>query len=330
MHAACVLFALTTLGAPRPAEIPAEPGVFWEQTVEMKMGGYSMPPQTTRVCLPRKQDWKQPPQAEGAQEDCQLKDVKRAGQKMSWKMVCANGMTGEGEMTWTGDAYAGTTSMQSQMGAMQMNMKGRKVGGDCDANETKRAAAEMQKGAEELQARADEQMRAACDQAVRDMDVMTIASLPQCKEKTGALCARLETREGFTAVADGGEQARREAEQLCKKDLASVAAKLCPAAAKDHAKGGGRAGEALLFVASSCPAEARPIAQRECAGRSYTDMEGAMRDFCVTYARAQLEAGEPATPVTPAARPRGAPPEPEPAPSKVEEGKKILKGLFGR
>jgi hypothetical protein len=189
----------------------------------------------------------------------------------------------------------------------------------------------MQKDAEELQARADEQMRAACDQAVRDMDVMTIVSLPQCKEKKGALCARLETREGFTAVADAGEQVRREAEKLCKKDLATVAAaQLCPAAAKDHARGGGKAGEALLFVASRCPAEARPIAQRDCAGRSYTDMEGAMRDFCVTYARTQLDAGQPGTPVTPAARRRGAPQEPEAAPSKVEEGKKILKGLFGR
>jgi hypothetical protein len=159
------------------------------------------------------------------------------------------------------------------------------------------------------------------------MDVTTIASLPQCKEKVPALCARLETREGFTAVAGAGEHARGEAERLCRKDLAKIAAQLCPAAAKDHAKGGGRAGEALLFVASSCPAEARPIAQRECSGRSYTDMEGAMREFCVTYARAQLDAGEP---ITPAARRRGAPEDAEAKPTKVEEGKKILKGLFGR
>jgi hypothetical protein len=307
-----------------------EPGVYWEQTMEMRMSGHSMPPQTSRMCLPRKQDWKRPPQAEDAQEDCELRDLKRSGQKMSWKMVCANGMTGEGEMTWTGDAYAGTTTMQSQMGAMSMHVKGRKVGGDCDANESRRDAARVQRQGEELQARADEQMRAACDQAVRDMDVATIATLPQCKDRAAALCARLETREGFAAVQDAGEHTRREAEKLCRKDLASVAAKLCPAAAKDHAKGGGKAGEALLFVAASCPAEARPIAQRECAGRSYTDMEGALRDFCVTYARAQLDAGEPGAPVTPAARRRGAPPEPEPAPSKVEEGKKILKGLFGR
>jgi hypothetical protein len=138
------LVAIATLAA--AADVPKEPGVYWEQTVEMTMGGMAMPAQTMKVCMAKKQDWARPPEQQPGQE-CKVTDVKRSGQKMSWKIACEGGMTGEGEMTWSGDSFAGTSTMQTEMGAMRMKMKGRKLGGDCDANETKRQLERMQQQA---------------------------------------------------------------------------------------------------------------------------------------------------------------------------------------
>lgn len=324
------LAVMLSLVAPTAAgELAPQPGVYWDQTIEMQMGGMTAPPQTSRVCMPKKQDWSEPPAAQGDQE-CKVTDLKRSGQRMTWKMTCAGGMAGEGEVTWGADAYTGKTRMTTPMGEVVATMRGRKVGGDCDASEDARHAARARQDAEELdrqiaaaQRENARTMAATCAQAVDEMEPMALSTIPDCKDRRPAFCARLQTRAGFDRLAKQGAQARDEAAKLCRKDVAVVGAQLCSAAAKDHARGGAAARDAFPFIVAHCPDVARPIAQRECAGRSYTELDDSTRELCTTYARAELEeAGRARRTTTPAAADKPA--------DAVQQGKKILKGLFGR
>jgi hypothetical protein len=121
--------------SPAPVAFDKAPGIWWEQTMSGQMGGFAIPAQTSKVCMP-KAAWDQPPKP--GDDGCTFTDLKRSGKKMSWKMRCQNGMTGEGEMSWTADAYTGVTTMVTPAGEMKMNMKGKRLGGDCEAMVPKR------------------------------------------------------------------------------------------------------------------------------------------------------------------------------------------------
>src|SRR5512144_637178 len=140
--------ALLAAAAPAPAraagaaDVPREPGVYWEQSVEMQMAGFAMPPQTSKVCRPKK--GADEPPTSGQDRKCQMTDVKRTGARMTWKVKCEDGTSGEGDVTWGADAYDGKMTMRTEGQEVRMKMKGKKVGGDCDANETKRQVAGIQ------------------------------------------------------------------------------------------------------------------------------------------------------------------------------------------
>ncbi len=343
MHASPVLFALVLLAAPRSTEIPREPGVWWENTVGMTMSGYSAPPRTTKVCVPKRQDRWTPPEDQG-QQDCKMEELKRSGKKTSWTMVCSGGIRSQGDITWSGDSYAGTQTMTTPMGEARMTMTGRKIGGDCDANETRRQVAAQQQEVEaRTAAAAQAEETKECDRALREMDSVRIAEFVACRQKQAAFCARYESWEGFSSVEPRSTQ-EAAAERLCGKSAAAVLAKLCRDAASQHgkppavtvkkvSKQGGRGDEDPdAFLARRCPAEARPIAMRECAGRSYTGMEERTRAFCTAFVSARLDAGESVAEFQPARTPAAAPKSEEATPKTeaVEQGKKVIKGLFGR
>ncbi len=347
MHASPVVFALAMLAAPGSKELPREPGVWWEQVVAMTMSGYSVPPRTSKLCVPTRQDRWTPPEDQG-QQDCKTEELKRAGSKTSWTMVCSGGIRSRGEITWSGDSYAGTQTMTMPMGEARMTMTGRKVRGDCDANETRRQVAARQQEMEAQAAAADRARGAAeaeaCDRALREMNAAGFARLAACKQRKAEFCARYESREGFTSVPPRSTQ-ETAAEQLCGKSAATVLAKLCREAAAEHGKApavvgakkattrGGRGDDDPdAFLAARCPAEARPIATRECAGRSYTGMEERTRAFCTAFVRARLEAGESVAEFQPSRKPAAATTGDEGTQKTeaVEQGKKLIKGLFGR
>src|SRR5512145_1910092 len=114
MHRRAALLAL--LASPPVVASAAgpevEPGVYWEQTVEMQMMGFSMPAQTMKVCMP-KGAWDEPPKAGDGDENCQVTDVKRTGPRMIWKVKCKDGTTGTGDMTYGRDSFQGTTVMNT-------------------------------------------------------------------------------------------------------------------------------------------------------------------------------------------------------------------------
>ena len=278
-----------------------EPGVYWEQSVEMQMAGFSMPAQTHKVCIPKK-GLEEPPRGKN-DDKCEMSDVKRTGSRMTWKMKCKDGTTGEGDITSGPDTFDGTMTMRTQGQEVHMKMKGKKVGGDCDAGEMKRKVAAMQKQADDTQAQLAESQAKRCEDGARRMDVgMFVSPYPnipvQCKD-AAKLCANLETREGLVALKSSGKDGAAKAGKLCKKDPDAVVEKLCAAAAKEQQKGTRFSDEAALeFVFGYCPDLAKTLAKRECAGRKFTALPPAQREFCTRWAQQRLEGGgeQPARP----------------------------------
>ena len=134
------------------------------------------------------------------------------------------------------------------------------------------------------------------------------------------LCDRLGTKEGFSTVAarqpmgnpqfDSGTLP--EVAKFCGMQPEVVRERLCTDANRS---------EDLTFLADQCPALAQPIAQRECAGRSFSSPPAEKyQAFCGSYARSAAQDGaQPAAPDT------AAPPKE----SVLQDGAKRLKGLFG-
>jgi hypothetical protein len=298
------------------------PGVWWEQTVEMKMMGFSMPAQTMKVCMP-KGAWDRPPEP-GGDDNCQMTDVKRSGSRFQWKVRCKDGTSGSGDMTFGGDRFQGTTTMNTGGQTVNMAMSGRRLGGDCDANENERQAEEVRAQVEQQQAQQAELQAQGCAEAVDEMQLSALLGpvpgmAPPCKDEQPAFCRRLQTREGLVAFRNNSTQpdARPQAEKLCRVRLADVEAKLCADAAREQSRGRRLEGEAVEFVFASCPAQAQALAKTECAGRSYTSMPEAQRDFCTRYARERLDRGEPAS-------------QPAPSVPVPDVKREILRGIFGR
>jgi hypothetical protein len=312
----------------------AEKGAWWEMTSEMEMVGmpFAMPPTTMKLCLPES-EWNRPP--EGKQDpNCQMKDLKRSGNTMKWRMVCTGKepMEGEGEMTRTGDSLSGLTRITSARGNMNMKLRGKKSGGPCDAEEQRRKMEEKVEGYKAQAKEAEEKGNAAqakqCEDAIRDMSVAAVAgSYTVCKDpaKKAEFCARARTEEGFAALMRSAEPEKssrgmvpgpKAAAKACDLDLEEVKQGLCARAAKAERP------EQLGFLSAQCPAEAKALAKRECAGRDYTRMQGSRyRDFCGRVAGSQLDEKERTE--------EGKPADAEKKPDAMDTGKKLLKGVFG-
>jgi hypothetical protein len=88
---------------------------------------------------------------------------------------------------------------------------------------------------------------------------------------------------------------RKDLASVCGKDFAAMKAQVCAAAGKEEAgtNGDEAASGVLEFIGSACPAETRVLAQRECAGRYYTDSDTNLSkrylSFCTSYAADLLD-----------------------------------------
>ena len=129
----CALFAGVLF-----AQDQMKPGR-WEVTMQMDMPGMpvKMPPMTQASCITPEQaknpgSTVQGGRGRGNPSDCKTTDQKVEGNKVTWKMVCtgAQAMTGDGEMVFNGDSYAGKMNMTTPQGAMAMQITGKRLG-DC-------------------------------------------------------------------------------------------------------------------------------------------------------------------------------------------------------
>ena len=343
---AAVALALAAAG-PAPAQTK-EPGDTWEVTNAMQMSGMpagmtlpQRPPQ--RICRARSADT--PPIA--SNDKCTMSDVKRTGNSVSWKMSCDSPKgSGSGEMTYSDkDHYKGTVVMSVSGQTMTMNMAGQRLPIECDPGEQKRQLATQVAAA---QHQASDAQAMQCKSAVETM--MPYLLRPQtglkCDPKYKSdLCARVQTPEGFAAVAP--RQAAqvagvpsgdlKEVGEFCGINGAELRVRLCKRAED---------GETLDFLASSCLGFARldgvPSAKpadsfgaaliaRECAGRTFSSPPAQKyRGFCSAAARQNLmqqpataDAGATATTATTAQ------PE-EKKEDAATRGKKLLKDIFNR
>jgi hypothetical protein len=237
---------------------------------------------------------------------------------MTWKVVCAGGHRGEGEMTLAGDTYTGKMTFTSPDGSGTMKMRGRKVGGTCVVGQSLAAAAPQQQQIMDMmqQQQAMQQTMMArelakeCQKAVKEMNValFTMGEPYGCKDpkQVKAFCDRLGTADGMAQLQSQGGDALDQAATFCKRDPAQLRASLCAQALR---------AEDLQTLGRNCPKETRTLAQRECAGKESSNLPGKYQSFCITYAKDLL--------VTPR-------PEDQTKKKAVEEGTKLLKGLFGR
>jgi hypothetical protein len=280
---ALLALAPPTVARAAGAETPQEPGAYWEtQVVRLT------PAQTSKVCLPKKGVEDQPPGSRG--EECKITNLKRAGQRMTWEMTCRDGTTGEGDITWGKDTYDGAMKMHTHGQVMRMKISGKKVGGDCDATETRRTVVTKQVSGSQAEIAHVQALR--CSEAADEMAVTAFApTLPgvpvECKDAT-RFCANLETRKGLVALRVSPELPGREdmAARLCNKDLRVIEKNLCDATAKEQEKVTRFSEEdALEYVFAYCPDLAKMLVKRECAGRKVIALPPAQANFCARWAQ---------------------------------------------
>jgi hypothetical protein len=293
-----VLLLPSLAAAAPPAATPPEPGEQWEQTVEMQMTGFSMPPQTSKVCVPKK-GISEPPGA-GRDDQCKVTDVRNDGKKMSWSVICEKDqITGTGEIVQRADGYDGRMTMKTTQGDMVMKLSGKRLGGACDAAETKRKV-------DAIQAEGAAQLAQGCrDMAARGLLSAFTGPSAICKDPTdrAALCRQAATREGVSTLSAQPAAATQGLASVCGKDLAAMTAEACADAGRNEAERRCTDGsdKLLAFIGQSCPAQTQVVAQRECAGRTYTDLTSCYRSFCTSYAGNLLDKGKkaPAQPAKP-------------------------------
>lgn len=310
-----LFFAVFVLLGAVSSALGQEPGDLWEVTTSMEAAGMKIPGSTQKVCAPVNSEG--PEAMSGGDDGCQVSDVQRAPGKFSYKLKCPDG-SGSGEMNYQGkESYTSVVTMTMDGDTMKMSSTGKRIG-SCDASQLKKQAAAAQAQGQAVIAQ-------ACAGVPEQMLTGQLATLNCAAKYKKQLCDRLGTKAGFSTVA--ARQPTGDA--LMDSGTLPEAAKFCgvqPEPLRDRLCADASKTEDLNFLGAQCPALAQPIAQRECAGRSFSSPPAEKyRDFCKNYARSVMQDGGGDAPAdTPADTPM---PTKE---SVLQEGAKRLKGLFGR
>jgi hypothetical protein len=240
----------------------------WEMSIKMDMQGMSMPAMTHMSCLPKGGAYK--PDDGAKDKNCQMTDVKVAGNTTRWTMQCSGpqAMTGTGEVTRTADTMKGTMkmSMRDQGRAMEMTqvISGKRVG-TCDA------VAERKKIDDQVATIVSDMCKGQVESAVttggyepRMPEAFTRKE--QCLSSKPAVCERAR------AFMTGYDQysvyakSRGWVVKECGIDLEAKRTALCKTAVAERKN---------PFIRGNCPAEAaafRADYDRNCQGfgRGYT------------------------------------------------------------
>ena len=116
------------------------PGGLWEikTKVDMpglppemaaKMGGHTM----THCVKPGERKWNEQRNPNDREKQCEQTGMKTDGNKVSWKMKCKDGTSGEGSVTHNGkDAYKMDMAMNSPRGNMKIQTEGKRIADTCE------------------------------------------------------------------------------------------------------------------------------------------------------------------------------------------------------
>lgn len=364
-HFAVAAAVLASLLAARTSSA-AEDGHLWEVTSRMEMPEGmmgAMGGRTAQVC--RGEDESENVSKDKEMKDCAVSDLKQTATSVSMTVKCKEGRSGKMEFTYNKarTEYKGTMRMKDpEHGEMTMKLTGKRLG-PCDAKKAraeqtakvdkiKSQAADAQAQYEEMNRKSERDQLKNCSKAVdamkpeglgmwggcykkKDancksmMDTYTKQQpkvAAECTAKAEELCKRYQTEEGFLkAGRTNGEAAGR----MCGVSHDDLRKKLCKGASKN---------ESYEFVGANCPDEAKPLAKKHCAGRSYTVKEGDPRrvekkwfKFCKAVAGARLE-GDEDSEAAEAPAPKEAKDKAKDEAKKAAKGAAVdaLKGLFGR
>lgn len=127
----CTLLLWLAIGG----NVHAAPGEYWELTSAMEGMGIAMPAQTSRECLPLKDEGS----PAGVDKNCTVTDVKRIPNGSTFKISCKDGTTGSGRQTRTKDTLTSDMQMTTSDGSMKMSVKGKRGGGSCATDEKQKA-----------------------------------------------------------------------------------------------------------------------------------------------------------------------------------------------
>jgi len=106
-----------TFSAPGYAQGPDE---LWQVTTTMVMDGMRIPGPPTKVCTKGTQANRMTPM----DKDCKTTDVKTAGNRTTYRVVCTGKepMSGTGEITRGKDTYRGVLKLNSGVGSDKITM----------------------------------------------------------------------------------------------------------------------------------------------------------------------------------------------------------------
>lgn len=108
-----------------------KPGQY-DYTVKMEMPGmpFEMPPQNFQSCVKQEDVDKSKQYQTQRDQDCEVKNMKQSGNKVSFDVACKDGTTGHAEYSSTETTMSGKTVMNREGTAMTMVMSAKRVG-DC-------------------------------------------------------------------------------------------------------------------------------------------------------------------------------------------------------
>lgn len=378
-----VAVVLASLLAPR-ASSAAEDGQLWEVTSQMEMpdmpSGRQMPAgmmgamggHTSQVC--RGEDEREAVTKNKEMKECETSDFKQTATTVSMSFKCKENRSGKMEFIYNKahTEYKGTMRMKDgKHGEMTMRLTGKRLG-PCDAKKAraeqtakidkfKSQAADAQAQYEEMKTKSERDQIKACDKALDKMNPEGFGfygscyhkkdascksmmdsyakqqpkAAAECSAKADEFCAQYQTEAGFLKVSRDDSHLHSAA-LMCGGKADDLRKKLCKGASKN---------ESYEFVGAQCPDEAKPLAKKHCAGRSYTVKEGDPRrvekkwfKFCKAVAGARLEGEEGDAAAERAEKPAPKDVKEHAKSAAKDEAKKAakgaavdaLKGLFGR
>ena len=254
------MFYLLSFGLVFSINAHAAPGEFWELTSSMEAMGMSMPSQTSKECIPLKDDGN----PAGVDKNCKVTDVKRIPNGSTWKMSCNDGTTGSGKQTRIKDTITSDILMNTSDGSMKMSMKGKRIGGSCDTGDKMKAVmAEAEK---------------SCDLSNKKAHEVIVGATNYTTN--GALCAG--KKEPFCSLVKRDLPSDTKAYEMLDVHLKAMpdsnVVKACglnvEAARKSLCKANASNKGEMQFLNKHCAAEAKllreKIRQEECSGRQFT------------------------------------------------------------
>jgi hypothetical protein len=119
MKIAGTILAVLLVAATPLFAAPAMQEGKWEISVKMDMPGmpFPMPPMVTTHCYSKedvKDTTKTLPSSSKKKDDCEVKDMKVNGNKVTWKMQCKDGTKGHGEAEYKKSSYTSVLTLETK------------------------------------------------------------------------------------------------------------------------------------------------------------------------------------------------------------------------